>query len=253
MLLRQSHKTQWGGRGHRVPFLGPRGPSWEIPGSALPSPPPPPRARPAGRRKREPRADTSSSAAAAAAAAGVPAPLCLLLQPPRDQQCPQRTGKEAGALPAPRGGKSAARRARCAPRPLRPSPGGPRAPARPGPAPGSKRATSQVSVFWGLAHATPSPLPRASPPPLTPSRPLRSGARGKAGSRQTGGVSAVVAARGALGEGSSLPPRCPLHGRKRNLQVPKDLGAPSCTLLLPRPPLLLAVLASPPPRCVKYP
>lgn len=29
-----------GREGHRVPVLGPRGPNWEIPGSALPSPPP---------------------------------------------------------------------------------------------------------------------------------------------------------------------------------------------------------------------
>lgn len=39
MQLEQSHTAQWGGRGHRVPFLSPWGPSWEIQGSALPSPP----------------------------------------------------------------------------------------------------------------------------------------------------------------------------------------------------------------------
>lgn len=38
--LGQSHKAQWGGKEHRVPLLGPWGPSWEIPASALPSPPP---------------------------------------------------------------------------------------------------------------------------------------------------------------------------------------------------------------------
>lgn len=60
-----SHMARWGGRGHRVPLSGLRGPSWEIPRSC------PPLASPLlaqpGRRKREPRADTSSSASAAAA------------------------------------------------------------------------------------------------------------------------------------------------------------------------------------------
>lgn len=152
--LGQSHKAQRGGREHRVPLLGPWGPSWAIPASALPSPPPA-LAQP-GRRKREPRADTSSSFAAAAASA----PPCLLLPPPRDPPCPQPGVEEAGAerrgsLPAPPHAprKSAASPARWAPRPPRPSPRRPRAPARPGRALGSERAAVQVGALRSF-HAS---------------------------------------------------------------------------------------------------
>lgn len=180
MPLEQSHTALWGGRGHRVPVLGPWGPNWEIPGSALPSPRLP-HARPAGeeetraarrhllllRRRCRRRRSCASVPVAAAAAAG-----------PAASSADWRRG---GSPASPRGWKRAACQPRCAPRPPRPSPGYPRTPARPGRAPGSERAAAQVGASWSLAHATLPPPPGASRPSPTPGRPLHSRAGGKAG------------------------------------------------------------------------
>lgn len=189
--LEQSHTALWGGRGHRVPVLGPWGPNREIPGSALPSPPP-----------RSP----CQGGGNASRAQTPPPPPPPLLPPPAFLRlgacCCRRRRRgtrrvlrrlEKRREPAsPRGWKRAACQPRCAPRPPRPSPGYPRTPARPGRAPGSESAAAQVGASWGLAHATPPPPPGASRPSPTPGRPLRSRPGGKAGIGHSRGVPAVL-------------------------------------------------------------
>ena len=192
MPLEQSHTALWGGRGHRVPLLGPWGPSWEIPGSALPSPPPRSPCRGGGNAS---RAQTPPPPPPLRPPAFLRLGACCC----RRRRWTRRLEKRRESCQSPRLEESSLQ-PRCAPRLPRPSPGYPRTPARPGRVPGSERAAAQVGASWGLAHDTPPPPPGASRPSPTSCRPLRSRAGGKAGLGHSRGVPAVLVAQGVSRE-----------------------------------------------------
>ena len=124
--------------------------------------------------------------------------------------------RRGGSLPgAPRREESGPPGAMRAP-PAQAVPGLPPAPARRGRAPGSERAAAQVGASWGLTHASP-PAPRwASRPTPTPAGPCAAGPAEKLESSAPGAFLLSLPRGGLSGGGSSLPPRCPLVGRKRN-------------------------------------
>ena len=238
-----SQTAQWRGRKHRFSLSGPWGPSWEIPGSALPSPPP--------------RSPCSGGGNASRAQTPPPPPppppppsprlgaCCYRRRGTRRVLSRQEKRREPSRRPAAGRERPAGRDARAA-RPGRPRAAPSTCAPRPGPGLRARRRTGRR--FLGPHPRQPAGSSLGIPADPNPSRPLRGRARGKAGIERSRGVPAVLAARGSLGgrkfTATSLSPSW--KKAKLVLRVKNDPGAPAGTLPLTRPSLPLAVLASPP-------